>query len=44
MLGWRWHEHSPIMDISELLTFGWTTSVMFNIVRYHHDPVEQLAD
>ena len=37
-----WRELSPIMAISGLFTFGWTTSVMFNIVGDHHDLCDEL--
>jgi hypothetical protein len=30
-----WHELTPIIAISGLFTFAWTTSEMFNIVRDH---------
>ena len=35
-------ELSPIMAISGLFTFGWTTSVMFNIVGDHRHLLEGL--
>jgi hypothetical protein len=43
-LGLGWRELSPIMAISGLFTFGWTTSVMFNVVGYQRDLTEQLAE
>jgi hypothetical protein len=43
-LGMGWRELSPIMGISGLFTFAWTTSVMFTIVGYHHDLVEELQE
>ena len=42
MLPISWRELSPIMAISGLFTFGWTTSVMFNIVGDHHDLCQEL--
>ena len=38
-----WRELSPIMAISGLFTFAWTTGEMFNIVHLQHDLVEELA-
>ena len=38
----EWRELSPIMAISGLFTFGWTTSVMFNIVGDHRNLLEEL--
>jgi hypothetical protein len=43
-LGLGWRELSPIMAISGLFTFGWTTSVMFNVVGYQHDLVDELSE
>ena len=43
-LGLGWRELSPIMGISGLFTFAWTTSVMFNVVGYHHDLVDELHE
>ena len=39
-----WRELGPIIAISGLFTFAWTTSEMFNIVGYHHDLVAELGD
>lgn len=39
----NWRELSPIMAISGLFTFAWTTGEMFNVVRAHHDLVAQLS-
>jgi hypothetical protein len=39
-----WRELSPIIAISGLFTFAWTTSEMFNVVGYHHDLVAELRD
>ena len=38
-----WRELSPIMAISGLFTFAWTTGEMFNIVHVQHDLVEELS-
>jgi hypothetical protein len=38
-----WHELSPMIAISGLFTFAWTTSEMFNIVGYQHDLVAELS-
>lgn len=43
-LGMGWRELSPMMAISGLFTFGWTTSVMFNVVGFQHELTEQLAE
>lgn len=43
-LGVGWRELSPVMAISGLFTFGWTTSVMFNVVGYQHDLMDELAE
>ena len=43
-LGVGWRELSPIMAICGLFTFGWTTSVMFNVVGYHNDLLDELKD
>jgi hypothetical protein len=38
-----WRELSPIMAISGLFTFAWTTAQMFNLVGIHHDIVEEMS-
>lgn len=38
-----WHEMSPIIAISGLFTFAWTTSELFNIVGDQHDLVAALT-
>ena len=38
-----WRELSPIIAISGLFTFAWTTSELFNIVGYQHDLVSELS-
>jgi len=38
-----WQELGPIMAISGLFTFAWTTSELFNIVGYHHELVAELS-
>jgi hypothetical protein len=43
-LGMGWRELSPMMAISGLFTFGWTTSVMFNLVGFQHELTEQLTE
>ena len=42
LLSYDWRELAPIMAISGLFTFAWTTSEMFNIVEYHHGLVADL--
>ncbi len=43
-LGLGWRELSPMMAISGLFTFAWTTSVMFNVVGYQHGLIDQLTE
>lgn len=43
LLSYDWRELAPIMAISGLFTFAWTTSEMFNIVEYHHELVADLS-
>ena len=43
LLPYDWRELAPIMAISGLFTFAWTTSEMFNIVEYHHALVADLS-
>ena len=38
-----WRELSPIMAISGLFTFAWTTGEMFNVVQSQHDLVAELS-
>jgi ion channel len=38
-----WHELSPIVAISGLFAFAWTTSELFNIVGYQRDLVSELS-
>lgn len=38
-----WHEMSPMIAISGLFTFAWTTSEMFNIVGDQHTLIADLA-
>jgi len=38
-----WHELSPMIAISGLFSFAWTTSEMFNIVGDQHELVEELT-
>ena len=42
MLSENWRELSPIIAISGLFTFAWTTSEMFNIVGDQHELVAKL--
>ena len=37
-----WHELSPIIAISGLFTFAWTTSELFNIVGYQRELLQKL--
>ena len=43
LLPHSWRELGPLMAISGLFTFAWTTGQLFTIVGYHHDLVEELA-
>jgi hypothetical protein len=43
-LGFGWRELGPMMAISGLFTFAWTTGVMFNVVGYQRELIEQLAE
>jgi Ion channel len=43
LLPHSWRELSPIIAITGLFSFAWTTSEMFNIVGYHHDLVAELS-
>jgi len=43
MLSENWRELSPIIAISGLFTFAWTTSEMFNIVGDQHELVSKLS-
>jgi hypothetical protein len=43
-LGNGWRELGPMMAISGLFTFAWTTGVMFNVVAYQRQLSEQLAE
>ncbi len=43
MLPTQWRELSPIIAISGLFTFAWTTSEMFNIVGDQHALVAKLS-
>ena len=38
-----WHELCPIIAISGLFTFAWTTSELFNIVGYQRELVSHLS-
>lgn len=39
-----WHEMSPMIAISGLFAFAWTTSELFNIVGDQHDLMKELAE
>jgi hypothetical protein len=43
-LGFGWRELGPMMAISGLFTFAWTTGVMFNVVGYQRELTDQLAE
>ena len=43
LLPHSWRELSPIIAMSGLFTFAWTTSEMFNIVGDQHDLVTELS-
>jgi hypothetical protein len=43
-LGFGWRELGPMMAISGLFTFAWTTGVMFNVVGYQRELIEQLGE
>jgi hypothetical protein len=43
-LGFGWRELGPMMAISGLFTFAWTTGVMFNVVAYQHELTDRLAE
>jgi Ion channel len=43
-LGPHWRNISPIIGISGLFTFAWTTSALVNVVATHTELIEQLED
>src|ERR1700722_3959487 len=43
-LGFGWRELGPMMAISGLFTFAWTTGTMFNVVGYQRELTDQLAE
>src|ERR1700729_627012 len=43
-LGSGWRELGPMMAISGLFTFAWTTGTMFNVVGYQRELTDQLAE
>ena len=43
-LGSGWRELGPMMAISGLFTFSWTTGVMFNVVGYQRQLIDQLTE
>ena len=44
ILPYNWRELSPLMAISGLFTFAWTTSTLVDVVRSHGVLVKQLED
>jgi hypothetical protein len=44
ILPFAWRELSPIMAISGLFTFAWTTGEIFNIAQHQHQMVADLSD
>ena len=40
----HWRNISPVIGISGLFTFAWTTSVLVDVVRSHKQLIEQLED
>jgi hypothetical protein len=43
-LGIGWRELSPMIAITGLFTFAWTTGVMFNVVGYQRELTDQLEN
>ena len=43
LLPFSWRELDPLMAISGLFTFAWTSGQLFTIVGYHHDLIQELA-
>jgi hypothetical protein len=43
-LGFGWRELGPMMAISGLFTFAWTTGVMFSVVGFQRELTDQLAE
>jgi hypothetical protein len=43
-LGFGWRELGPMMAICGLFTFSWTTGVMFNVVGYQRQLIDQLTE
>ena len=43
-LGFGWRELGPMMAISGLFTFAWTTGTMFNVVAYQRELIDQLSE
>jgi hypothetical protein len=43
-LGLGWRELSPMIAITGLFTFAWTTGVMFNVVGYQRELTDQLEN
>lgn len=43
-LGTGWRDLSPIVAMTGLLTFAWTTAAMYNLLVFHHALVDELRD
>jgi len=43
-LGPGWRDLSPMVAMSGLLTFAWTTAAMYNVLIFHHNLVDELRD
>jgi hypothetical protein len=43
-LGPGWRDLSPMVAMTGLLTFAWTTAAMYNLLVFHHALVDELRD
>jgi|SRR6516162_8332351 hypothetical protein len=43
-LGSGWRDLSPLVAMTGLLTFAWTTAAMYNLLVFHHALVDELRD
>jgi hypothetical protein len=43
-VGHGWRDLSPMIAMSGLLTFAWTTAAMYNLLVFHHALVDELRD
>ena len=43
-LGPGWRDLSPLVAMSGLLTFAWTTAAMYNVLIFHHSLQDQLRE